>query len=425
MNIITCPRIPLLLATCCSGLLHAQWTTLPLPGNLGRYDDIFFLDADEGWTCNGDGYIHHTTDGGDSWELQFNSPTNDYFRCIEFVDADHGFCGTLDGRLLESTDGGDTWNDIMDRVPASIPGICGLSAPTPEVIYGVGIWSVPGYVIRSEDAGQTWTYTNMSAHARALVDVHFVSPLEGFASGMADVASGGGVLLHTSDGGNTWTELYRTEVTGEYIWKIQSPDGQHFFASIDGNPSTGNTRFLSSSDAGATWTERVASTDYHYVQAIGFITPYHGWIGGNNSLLETLDGGETWSQTFLSNGYNRFFKVNDSTAYLSSFQVHRWSGPWTTGLEQVAGTAPEEHGFIVSPNPVGERMRIAVDLKRAGYAKVHVYAADARLIATVVDGPLVAGPSEWTMDLSGVPPQQLAVVLHTNDGQLHRRVVHR
>lgn len=401
----------------------AQWSTLGLPGDQGRYDDIFFLDADEGWACNGDGFIYHTTNGGDTWELQYNSPTDDYLRCIEFATPQHGFCGTLDDRLLETTDGGATWHDIMDRVPADIPGICGLSAPTPDVIYGVGIWSVPGYVIRSTDAGLTWTHIDMSAHARALVDVHFISPLEGFVSGMAEVASGGGVLLHTTDGGATWTELHRTNMTGEYIWKIQSPDGQHFFASIDGNPAAGNTRFLSSDDAGQSWTSRVATNSYNYIQAIGFITPHHGWMGGNNTLLETNDGGDTWTPAFLWNGYNRFFKVNDSTAYLTSFRVHRWNGPWTTRVEQPVPNMQEDHLLEVSPNPSTGLLTIAVDLKRAGYTKVHVHGADGRLVTTVADGRMPAGRAQWAVDLSGLPAQQLVVVLHTNDGQLHRRVV--
>jgi photosystem II stability/assembly factor-like uncharacterized protein len=399
----------------------AQWNMLTLPTWQGRYDDIFFLNAGEGWACNGGGYIHHTTDGGDTWDLQYASSEGEYLRCIEFTGPDTGFCGTLDGRFLKTVDGGESWANIMGSITPWVPGICGLSAPTEDVICGVGIWHTPAYFIRSTDGGTTWTYTNMAAHARALVDVHFASPLEGWASGMAPDATDGGVLLHTTDGGETWTEQYRTNVSGEYVWKIQTPDGLHFFASVDGNPAAGNTRFVRSADGGQNWTGEVASTAYHYVQAIGFITPHHGWIGGDDSLLETLDGGETWNPMALGSGYNRFFRLNDSLAFLSAFQVFRWDGPFTTGVEEVA-LSHEVDEMRISPNPTEGRFTVDARLVRPSRAKLHVYDAQARLVTTAVDAPLPAGPARWTIDLSAQPPGTFFVVLHTNDGQVQQRV---
>lgn len=411
----------LLFTTALALTAPAQWELLPLPGGQSRFDDIFFLNAEEGWTCNGGGRIFHTTDGGDTWEAQYVSAAGEYLRCIEFIDAQTGFCGTLDGTFLKTINGGDTWVDIMGSITPQVAGICGLSIPTPEVVCGVGIWHTPSYFVRSTDGGNTWSYLDMSAHARALVDVYFRSPMEGWACGMAPTIEGGGVLLHTTDGGATWTEQYRTNVTGEYVWKIQTPDGLHFCASVDGNPAYGDTRFVWSSNAGASWTERVASTNYHYVQAIGFITPFHGWMGGDNGLLETLDGGETWTETVLGNGYNRFWRVNDSLAFLSAFQVFRWDGPFTTGMAPVQpSTAVDE--LRITPNPTDGRFTAHVNLIRPTRAKLHVYDARARPILTAVDRVFPAGPAQWPVDLSAQPPGTYFVVLHTNDGQVQQRV---
>ena len=158
-------------------LLPAQWTTLPVPP-ANRYDDVFFITDSTGWAVASNGQILHTTDAGASWDMQ--TDVEGFLRSIEFATPTLGFCGSLNGKLLRTTDGGEHWTDIAPDIDPALPGICGLSAPTPETIYGCGIWSSPAYIIKSTDGGETWTTTDMSSMASALVDIHFISADTGF-----------------------------------------------------------------------------------------------------------------------------------------------------------------------------------------------------------------------------------------------------
>lgn len=138
--------------------LHAisqgQWSTLPVQGI--RIDDVFFFDAQNGWAASNDSQrrIYQTSDGGNTWTAKFTQTTS-YLRSITFASPLVGFCGSLSSKLYKTTDGGNTWIDIAGSISPVPSGICGLSAPTANVIYGCGIYASPAYVIKSADGGTT------------------------------------------------------------------------------------------------------------------------------------------------------------------------------------------------------------------------------------------------------------------------------
>src|SRR5690606_22414136 len=104
--------------------------------------------------ADGQGQVLKTMDAGQTWSPQLI--TDKYLRSIEFLNDQVGFCGSLDSSLYKTTDGGTTWVDIANTITPKPPGICGLSAPGQQVIYGCGAWFSPAYVIKSSDGGTTW-----------------------------------------------------------------------------------------------------------------------------------------------------------------------------------------------------------------------------------------------------------------------------
>jgi len=126
----------------------AQWRVTAIP-IAHRYDDVFFINQNEGWTVNSRGKVYKTTDGGEQWSFNFEADA--YLRSIEFATPELGYIGSLSSTIYRTQDGGDTWVDISDNIPFDItknglnydhvPGACGLSAPSPAVIYACGIWS--------------------------------------------------------------------------------------------------------------------------------------------------------------------------------------------------------------------------------------------------------------------------------------------
>lgn len=397
----------------------AQWETMNAP-EAGRYDDIFFLNDTLGWAVNSMGDIYKTTDG-EHWVLYHS--TGEYLRSVEFASPTLGFCGSLNHAFYKTIDGGVTWTDIAQSITPQPQGICGISAPTPTVVYGCGIWSEPAFVIKSEDAGSTWESIDMSAYASALVDIYFIDENEGFVLGKANPDSLGGILLYTNDGGDTWSIKCRTEIEGEYVWKIQTPDDIHYFASIQAVPGADHLRCIRSNDGGANWAIDTIFDGYSYMQMIGFIDPNHGWAGGDAVSYETTDGGETWHPFFSEVGtLNRFFRINDNLAYMSGEKVYKF-GESSVGV--VENSYDEIHELAVSPNPAIDKMNIALKVNSNTHCQLLLYSADGHLLKTVLDQRI--SPSEASLNLEvaldKIPAQTLYVVLKTNEGTIYRTVV--
>lgn len=65
------------------------------------------------WAAGHEATILQSTDGGDTWELQFQDIEADAIMDIVFIDKNHGFAMGAYGQLLETTDGGKAW-DYLD-----------------------------------------------------------------------------------------------------------------------------------------------------------------------------------------------------------------------------------------------------------------------------------------------------------------------
>src|SRR5262245_18932185 len=136
-----------------------QWRRTNAPLASSRTDDIWFLDAQSGWAVNSNGQILHTTDGGDHWNEQLQTP-GVYLRCVGFANAQVGWVGTLAAaqRLFRTEDGGSHWTPVTN-LPATAPSaICGLSVVSDQVVYvsGTNFPNRPPGLIKTTDGGGTW-----------------------------------------------------------------------------------------------------------------------------------------------------------------------------------------------------------------------------------------------------------------------------
>lgn len=417
MSVNQMKRIQLLLLLLLSANAFAQWKQLDIP-NGGRYDDLFFINDNVGWAAGGpSGTIYKTTDGGETWNFKFLSPK--YLRSIEFINDSIGFCGSLDSSFYKSTDGGETWTDIAQTITPRPHGICGLSAPTKDVIYGCGIWSSPAFIIKSTDRGATWTSIDMSAYANSLVEIHFINADTGFVSGMSNPITKGGVILYTKNGGLTWEIKYQTNRAQDYVWKIQSPNGKNYYASIESFPTSGNVRMVQSVDSGKTWATKIVKTKYTYVQTIGFIDTLRGWTGGDNVLYETKDGGTTWNSITLGTSYNRFFRTNDSTAFLSGTHLYKYNkDSISTSIGNIK--SDDIHSLTISPNPFTSSLKIDVNIKNKTNCKLLLVNNEGKTIQTIYDGVLHPNKYSYQLDTQKIPAELYYVILKTNEGLMYK-----
>ena len=94
-----------------------------------------------------------------------------------------------------------------------------------SVIYGVGRVRGPVYFLKSTDRGESWYTQNMLQYAADLMDIYFTSVDSGFIVGgnVAPNENSNGIILHTTDAGTTWTNVFTSSQIGEWCWKINFP----------------------------------------------------------------------------------------------------------------------------------------------------------------------------------------------------------
>lgn len=402
-----------------------QWnalTSILSNGGGQRFDDVFFINENVGWAANGYyAAVYKTIDGGVTWTLQMSNATmgtNYYFRNIEFLDENIGFLGTLNGVLFKTINGGTTWTAVTN-FPTNPAAICGLDTVGTSTVYGCGAYFGPASIIKSTDSGATWQYIDMSAYAIGLVELLFLDENHGYVSGKG---VNGGIILETTDGGTSWTEIYNSNLAGEYVWKLEvlGSNTNVIFGSVE-SVAPNNGKLIRSLDAGQNWTSKeFPDTD---VQAVGFLTENHGWMGGQNTgFHETTDGGNTWIDISVGSNLNRIFILNDNLAYASGTTIYKFSD------QSLSNTDFTEQNRIplkakVIPNPVNDKLNVSVEFKGNDHIVLELYDNLGRLLKVLKKDDIDSAMTKnYTFDFS-YPSGIYFVNIHTNTGRQSIKVI--
>jgi photosystem II stability/assembly factor-like uncharacterized protein len=397
-----------------------RWRQTKAPVASSRTDDIWFLDPLVGWAVNSNGSIVHTTDGFNTFDVQFQDiPTGGsdpiYFRCLAFATPTHGWAGTLTAdKLLFETKDGKTWTQVAN-LPALAPSaICGMHAVNAQVVYASGT-NFPNReprMMKTLDGGQTWTAWSMKTSADLLIDCYFTSPSRGWVVGgkltlpnpvRRNVKP---VVLLTEDGGQTWVNMVANIQDqfplGEWGWKIQFLNDQLGFVSLE---NFSDAAILKTTDGGQTW-KRLKVDDPQgnvNLEGIGFIDEQRGWVGGwgpgdfgspgdpQGFSSATIDGGEHWQDANeIGLFINRFRFLGNPVhvGYASGDTVYKYSsepippamaalavgpkrGQICDSLEPLVATGSVQFSITIPPNatrlavyiwdPFGELVRTLVD----------------------------------------------------------------
>lgn len=136
-----------------------------------------------------------------------------------------------------------------------------------------------GHIVYSDDWGRTWLQAQVPVGAD-LTAVTFVSPMIGWAVGH------GGIILHTSDGGLTWSKQQDGFKTGklmadfyqqrlDHAAQADQPAAANLVEQVRQNYETGPEQ---------PWLD------------VWFENERHGYVVGTfNLIMETQDGGEHWT----------------------------------------------------------------------------------------------------------------------------------
>ena len=172
--------------------------------------------------------------------------------------SDRVYAGLTDG-LYRSTDGGRTWHRIP--VAGERRGSLGSYAPSQE-------WEAVKFV----DPGA-------GGSAGEYYDLDFVNERHGWvACSGVDV---GGRVIHTLDGGSTWTTQGISAILLDFVdenvgWAVGGALGE-LWRTVNG---------------GATWTKTAA--DHEMITNVAAVSEQEAWAIDGGILVHTVDGGESW-----------------------------------------------------------------------------------------------------------------------------------
>ena len=191
--------------------------------------------------------------------------------------------------LLRTEDGGNTWQ-VVKGVLQNFRRVNTMQfISRKEGWLGVGA----AEMLHTTDGGLTWERQRTGMNENPIVDLHFINGLEGWAVLRERLDGGareGGVILHTTDGGDYWKVLDNTN---------QPAIAVHFADSKLGWVVLTNGASIVTHDGGVTWKRVLSDSDSGWpprrIGRITFQDHQTAWaLGGDGTLFITRNSGQTW-----------------------------------------------------------------------------------------------------------------------------------
>jgi photosystem II stability/assembly factor-like uncharacterized protein len=251
--------------------------------------DVAFTDAQHGWVIGLNGIVLRTVDGGVTWTTVAPPGSGELCRKVQFADAMHGWIA-CQGELRATTDGGETWS-VQSTITAY--DLDFASATTGWLAAGTRIYG-------TTDGGATWQ-VQFENTEYSIGNVSFADASHGWASAKFDgccgpEVNGADIVLHTTDGGTTWTRQFATGGWEQSIGDIDaiSPTLAWFVGNGSNHTALGEYKYVTRD--GATWTAVPDSTNRTSLHDVEFIDANIGFaVGYAGSIVRTVDGGATWT----------------------------------------------------------------------------------------------------------------------------------
>ncbi len=401
-----------------------SWQTLNATTFSWRFEDMQFIDTEMGWVVDGGGQILKTSNGGLSWTQQFYN-SDYYFRSVEFFNDQIGFAGTLangapTASLFKTVDGGTTWTDITANFPVNVPGICGMHMVDENTIYVTGTFYGSGYIMKSTNQGDSWTYTNMQSLCNGLVDIYFKDENVGYAAGQSAQGTGlRGIIVRTTDGGQNWSTVALGNNSNERVWKLQELNNTVMYASVES--FTPSPEYFKSTDGGQSWVLNTVTSSgvSGTIQGVGFLNENIGWVGGfNNFFYETTNQGNDWEyKPSIGSSFNRFQRINDTLMYTSGVNVYKYVDPDLLSIEEFEIPKPKGHSLAFEgSNVISGASTILLTLVNNTHCELSIYNTKGQRLETIYEGRKLSGDYDFYWDGAYLPAGSYFLVLNTYFG---------
>jgi photosystem II stability/assembly factor-like uncharacterized protein len=254
---------------------------------------VYFINHQEGWVVGAHGAIFHTANGGHTWTPQLSGEVQDLQNVQFLADGRQGWAVGGSGTILHTTDGGATWVRQPSKIQALLRTLYFLADGRQGWVGGGS-----GTVIHTSDGGETWS-SPLSIH-----QVNYFSSIQFLADGRQGwVVGDDGTILYSPDGGLSWGP--QSSNTQKDLHSVHFlVDGLQGWV-VGYDTHKGNTEddveedvgiILHTTDGGNTWVRQSSAMPWRLETVRFHHDGYRGWtVGTNGTVLYTADGGNSWA----------------------------------------------------------------------------------------------------------------------------------
>ena len=203
----------------------------------------------------------------------------------------------VSGIIAKTLDGGMTWKILhvyVDTTPSTV--IRSIYALSPDTVYATySCNNLNSGVCKSVDGGSTWkNLGNLGIPAVAYGNVYFKNSQIGF-------VCRGNTILKTVDGGKNWvTKFHQSGFGGISQLSFTSAEiGYACEGFVNDYGSSG--MLLKTTDGGNTWNVLPSFTEY--ITCLKFVNDKTGYaFTFENNIYKTMDGGQNWTLLKILDG---------------------------------------------------------------------------------------------------------------------------
>jgi len=293
-----------------------------------------------------------------------------------------------------------TWkNQLID----SIANICKVLFVRPSLAFAAGTElsaDYSGRILKSTDGGESWENIYDVPH-RGFYDIFFVDSLFGVAVGAKTPVIDNfdsAAIYRTTDGGLSWTEV---EVAG-----VGPLESVYMADTTFGWTSGDNAHLLTTTDGGSSWIQKGIPMAVEYpLYSIVALSRDEVWVTGSlKGLFHSTDAGITWKSDSLGGATLGlyFFDSEHGWAVGSEGDLWRYDFPTSTKDFQES-KRPSFRLWGNYPNPFNPSTVIKFSLPEGSLATVRVYDLLGRLVDTLVESILPPGEHEVRFDAQALP----------------------
>lgn len=225
--------------------------------------------------------------------LETNIP-QDFYDDLTFTDNAVGYAISRTGKIIKTNDAGVTWTILNSGVTIPLKKIHFVNN---NLGFAIGSDQNGNYVLKTNNAGQTWTSTNLSTSSNNSINsIYFKNESVGFIVGNQ-------LFKKTIDGGQTWSNVTSIP-TDENFQDIKFQEQSNI-----GYVTFNTNQYLKTTNGGMTWSlleTNFTEENFKQIQIINGKL----YLKSNSKIINISDG----RTTILPNPVNKVLNLNESKA---------------------------------------------------------------------------------------------------------------